>query len=211
MTKLIFASNLFEEQALIFVPVTNNWHPPSACIWADDEVQMPGKVSIKTPYNNLDDFFCKNLSVPRPDLQMHIQALQDLSHTRPPPTTSQLQNMIKLVSSMGPSPEDVIQLRNANIFSVLTTNGERRVTSIASEWAIVDRLEYGSAFSGQLNMLDYTLKEVRSCSNFLLALDLRRRHLSELVEEKTTVREGFFDSDLTRMFRTKAYALFRQV
>lgn len=114
-----------------------------------------------------------------------------------------------LISSMGPTINDVADLRRANIFSVVTTNGQKTFTNTTADFAIVDRSEYGSAFAGKIRMLDYSIEEVRACRSFLLSLDLKRRHLSELVEETTTVRDGAINTELSQSFRMKAYALFR--
>ncbi|KAF4628320.1 hypothetical protein G7Y89_g9830 [Cudoniella acicularis] len=149
------------------------------------------------------------LGVQKPNLEMHVQALKELARSQPPPSTSEIKRMIMLISSMDPDADDVTELRRSNIFSVKLTNGQKKFTDSSSDFAIGDRAEYGSAFAGKIRILDYSIEEVRACRSLLLALDLKSRHLSELVEEKTTVEDGEIDNELSQSFRLKAYALFR--
>lgn len=200
---------LFEEDRLIFVPSQNTWDSPSSCIWVEDQIGIPQKVSIKTSYANLENFFCKMLGVPKPDLKVLVQMLVEFSKIRPFPPISKFKPIIMHISSLGPTARDLEDLKMAYIFSVTMTNGKRGASNINASFAIIDRLEYGSAFKGQLEMLDYSIEEVHACRNFLLALDPKRKYLSELVEERTTVRDGAIDTKLSHSFRMKANALLR--
>jgi hypothetical protein len=193
----------------VFVPSQNTWHPPSSCIWADEQIQIPRKAPIKTPYASLEDFFSRVLGIPKPNLDMYVQALKELAQIRPTPSALEIKLRVMLISSMGPTSDDVTDLRRARIFSVVTTNRERTFTDSTADFAIVDRSEYGSAFAGKIRILGYSIEEVRACRSLLLALGLKRRHLSEMVEETTTVRDGAIDTELSRSFRMKAHALFR--
>jgi hypothetical protein len=110
---------------------------------------------------------------------------------------------------MDPTTEDVAGLQRSKIFPVILRNGQTSFTDTTADFAIIDRSVYGSAFADRIRVLEYSIEEVRACRQLLLALGLKRRHLSELVEEKTTVRGGVINSELTQSFRLKAYALFR--
>ncbi|KFY15288.1 hypothetical protein V492_02105 [Pseudogymnoascus sp. VKM F-4246] len=199
----------FEKAGLVFVPSEGIWYPLSSCIWADNQVRIPRKTPIKSPYANLEDFFCRVLGIQKPDLRMHVQALQELARSQPPPSASEMKRTMMHISSMDPTAEDVTGLHRSNIFPVILTNGEKTFTNTTADFAIVDRPEYGSAFAGRIRILDYSVEEVRACRPLLLALGLKRSHLSELVEEKTTVQGGVINSELSQSFRLKAYALFR--
>ena len=191
------------------MPSQNSWHPPSTCIWADDQVHIPRKAPIKAHYPNLEDFFCRVLDIPKPDLGMHVQALKELAQNRPPPSASETKRMIILISSMDPTEEEVADLRRCNIFSVKTTNGQTTFTNTTADFAIADRLEYGFAFAGKIRILDYSIEEVRVSRSLLFALGLKRRLLSEMVEEETKVQDGAISTGLSSSFRQKSYALFR--
>ncbi|KAE8452297.1 hypothetical protein EG329_000997 [Mollisiaceae sp. DMI_Dod_QoI] len=199
----------FEESELLFLPSRNTWHPLSSCIWAEDQVRIPRKTSIKSHYASLDDFFCRILGIAKPNLEMNVQALKELAHSQPAASTSEIKRMIMFISSMGPTLDDVKDLRRSNIFPVKILNQQNSFTNALADFAIVDRSEYGSAFAGKIRILDYSIEEVRASRPLLLALGMRGKHLSELVEEETTVRDGAIDSELSQRFRSKAYALFR--
>ncbi|KAH8586657.1 hypothetical protein B0O99DRAFT_585566 [Bisporella sp. PMI_857] len=201
--------NIMEELELVYLPSENSWHPLSSCIWAGDHIRIPGKVAIKSHYSTLEDFFCRVLDVPKPSLEMHVQALKQLARTLPTPSASAIKQSIMLISSMDPTENDVKDLRRSRIFSVRTTSGQISFADSAADFAIVDRSEYGIAFAGKINLLDYSIAEVRACGSLLLALGLKRLHLSILVEETTKVQDGVISTNLTRNFRLKAYALFR--
>lgn len=140
---------------------------------------------------------------------MHVQGLKQLAQSQPPPSESDIKQAMMLISSMDPTRTDVKDLQTANVFSVKLTNGQKSFTNPKADFAIVDRAEYGSAFAGKIRILDYSIEEVRACRSLLLALDLKNRHLSELVEENTTVQDSVVSPELSRTFRTKAYGVFR--
>ncbi len=94
---------------------------------------------------------------------------------------------------MDPSTDNVKELLLCNIFSVKLTNGQRVFTNTTADFAINDRSEYGAAFAGKIRVLDYSIEEVRACRPLLLALGMKGRHLSEMVEEITTVQDGCFE------------------
>lgn len=193
----------------MFVPSQNTWYALASCIWADDQARIPGKAAIKTPYKSLEDFFCRMLGVQKPNLQMHVQALQALARNRPDQSAMEIRRMIKLISSLNPTTNSVTSLAKSNIFEVKLVSGTNAFTTAAADFAISDRAEYGDAFESKIRILDYSVQEVRQCSSFLLAMGLKDRHLSETVEEKTRVDNGVISNSLTMRFRQKAYALFR--
>jgi hypothetical protein len=124
---------------------------------------------------------------------MHIQALKELASHHPAPSAPEIKRMAILISSMDPSTDNVKELLLCNIFSVKLTNGQRVFTNTTADFAINDRSEYGAAFAGKIRVLDYSIEEVRACRPLLLALGMKGRHLSEMVEEITTVQDGCFE------------------
>lgn len=164
---------------------------------------------MKTPYGELQEFFCRILDVSKPDLSMHVQALKELALTRPSPSAKAVQERIKLISSMSPTVSNLQSLKRSKVFSVKITSGQLAFADSLADFAIPDRLEYRDAFSKKIQMLDYSLEDVRACRPFLLAMNLQRKHLSQLVEETTTVADSVIDNELTKNLREKSYALFR--
>ena len=88
-------------------------------------------------------------------------------------------------------------------------DGGIRLESIRTDFAIIDRIEYGVAFEGKVSVLNYTLEEVREYRSFLLPLGLGGRYMSKIIEEKSMVTGGDLHPRLSDEYRRKAYALFR--
>lgn len=198
----------FEDGELIFDPTRMTWHSRSACIWAEDRIRIPRKVSIATAYASLQDFFVRMLDIRKPNIAMHVQALKEMANK--PELIFEIKDTMKIISSMEPSADHLSDLRSSSIFPVNLPGGGGGMTSSLVDFAIIDRQDYDDMFEG-ITTLDFSPSEIRACRPFLLALGLGRRHMSELVEEKTTVDDGVKSLDLTKVFRSKAYALFRYV
>lgn len=201
---------MFEEEQLLFIPSQNTWCASSSCLWADEEVHIPGKYGIKNSYSHLRSFFFNILSVQEADLRMHVQALKQLSEE--PLTEStipKMKNKIILISSLHPTANDVVDLQESNIFCVILYNQTRTFANKNFDFAIADRAGYAAAFAGKISVLDFSIEEVRAARPLLLALGLEGKKLSELVKEETTVQDGSLILDLTQSLRSKAYAIFR--
>jgi hypothetical protein len=105
---------------------------------------------------------------------MHVQALKEMTQIRPTPSAWEIKRQVMLISSLGPTSDDVTDLRRARIFCVVLTNGRGIFTDSTADFAIVDRSEYGSAFDGKIRILDYSIEEVCACGSLVLALGLKR-------------------------------------
>lgn len=200
--------SLFETSQLVFVPLKNTWVKLSSCIWAEDETQIPGKEPLKSAYLGLEAFFHKLLGVPKPDIKMHVRGLLKLAGNHQP-SELEIKGLINVISAQNPMAGDVAELQGANIFFVKTEKGQKTRTNSAASFAIIDRLEYGAAFTGKISMLDYTVEEVNACKPLFHSLGMRKKYLSELVDEKMSVDDGVVSTKLTESFRSKAYAFVR--
>ena len=179
--------SLFETSELVFVPSKNTWVNLSSCIWAEEDTQIPEKEPLKTAYLELEPFFHKLLGLPKPDIKMHVQGLMKLARNQIPTSELEIKGLMNVISALDPMADDVAELKGANIFFVKTGKGEKTRTNSAASFAIVDRLEYGEAFAGKISMLDYTVEEVNACKPLFHSLGMKKKYLSELVEEKTSV------------------------
>jgi hypothetical protein len=109
---------------------------------------------------------------------------------------------------MDPKSGDLNTLRPVNVFPVRNGTGDVQPTSSRVEFAIVDKAEYIELFPS-LHTLDFTLEEVHRYGKFLKAMNLGKKYLSVLVQEKTHVTGGLLDPTLTEFLSIRAYALFR--
>lgn len=192
------------------MPLQEAWVPPSACIWADDSIQIPRKHSISIYYAPLEDFFHNTLGVKRPDVPMLVNAVQEMSTLQPPPV-DQLKDIFKAISEMTPANEYLMRLRFTNFLPVQLLNGRTKLVKPSADFFVVDRTGYGEAFEGKAVLLTLTPTEVHSCRSLLVGLGLQDRLMSKAVEEITTAGRGIANPGLTRNFQWKAYALFRYV
>lgn len=170
-------------------------------------MNIPGKFSIASPYGNLQDFFTRILGVAKPDIRMHVAALEKLGKGNC--NATQIKDSIKRISNAAPSVEDLKVLKNANIFYVKNASGNIARTNSLADFAIADRPEYEEAFRGKLAVLEFSFEEIRSCRAFLEAMQLGRKYMSKQVTEKTEVDGGEIAPVLTSNLRKKAKALIR--
>jgi hypothetical protein len=197
-----------EELDLVYCPKTLSWLPPSSCIWAEENIQLPGKVSLATSYREQESFFRKVLGVKKPSLEMHIRALIQKASDNPD-KESILQEM-RNVCALNPTPEALgTKLSDCDCFPVKHPSGEIEWLSCADTFVVVDRQEYGNMFRDEIATLDFSLEEVHSVKKFLLCLRLEPRFLSNAVTEETRVRDGLLHQELTNDLRRKSYAICR--
>ncbi|KAF2464794.1 uncharacterized protein BDR25DRAFT_380700 [Lindgomyces ingoldianus] len=197
----------FEENSLVFDPNKKCWHCPSSCVWADARIQLPGKLSLASTYEGHLNFFTRVLRIPKSSLAMHIVALTQKVLEQADKTTA-LQEMLN-ICALNPTSEALESLRNCECLPIKTQSGATEWHDCSTDFAIVDRREYGAMFEGKVRILDFSLEEVHSLQRFLFALGLGTRYISRLVEEKTYVQDNELDPQLTCDMRKKAYAIYR--
>ncbi|KAF2667223.1 hypothetical protein BT63DRAFT_481662 [Microthyrium microscopicum] len=200
--------NHFERAKLIYYPPNRSWHAPSDCVWADDTVSLPHKVSLSTAYKGLTSFFHKTLAIPKPSLDMHILALCQKALENP--EKSRILEEMRNICAL--QPTEVLlrsKLSDSKFLPIRNCAGDLTWASASSTYAIIDRREYGTVFAGKICLLDFTLEAVHSLRPFLSALGLQCRYLSALVKEETKVQEGLLDQYFTNDLRQKAYAICR--
>jgi hypothetical protein len=184
------------------------WHSPAICIWAEDRIQLPGKISLATTYKEHASFFRNILGLKKPSLEMHILALVEKSSDNPN-KESILQEM-RNICALDPKPENLQpKLSDCACFPVRKHSGEIEWLNSSKSFAIVDRAEYGQIFRDKIKTLDFSLEEVHSVSILLEGLKLETKYLSEAVTEETRVEGSVAHADLTRDLRRKAYAITR--
>ena len=79
------------------------------------------------------------------------------------------------------------------------------------EFAIVENTVHRDAFNNKINVLDFSLEEIRDTRPLLLAMGLEERFSSKLVKEVTDVKGGSQHRKMTRDLRIKSQAIVRYV
>jgi hypothetical protein len=202
----------FEDLKLVYNPKNKTWHAPSMCVWAEDRIRLPGKLSIATAYKGHQSFFKQILGINKPDLLMHIIALeQKVTDSLDKPDQGTVFEEMMNISALNPTPDALKRLGDCKCFPV-----RMPLPSNSIEWhnrlddfAIIDRRNYGEQFSGKIRMLNLSLEEVHSIRGFLDAMDLEKKYLSNAVTRKTSAEDGSLHRPLTENLRKKAYAICR--
>ena len=106
-----------------------------------------------------------------------------------------LQEMVN-ICAFDPTRDDLKRLDNCKCFPVRSQPGIVNCISRSTDFAIIDRREYGALFTEKLNMLDFTLEEVHSIRTFLNGMGLEERYLSKAVKPKTSAEGGSLNQEL---------------
>ncbi len=142
---------------------------------------------------------------------MFIEEIRRLANGAEAPSIQKMSELIKEISSREPTREALGILRACNILPIKGTDGQVSLKHAASRFAIVDRLQYGDLFRGEVPMLDFGLEDIHELRPFLLALNLEDRYMSRTVKEVSMTNASTLDPVLSRSMREKAYAIFRLV
>lgn len=119
-------------------------------------------------------------------------------------------NSLLNVSAVWPGSKQVTQAR---IFPVRLPSGEVRCLSKGSEFFVIDREPYRTAFERHVKLLNFTLADVAELGPFLQWTRLEDRYLSNCVKEVTSFGGGYARvvSDNQRQICNRAHALLRFV
>ena len=202
----------FEDSALVYIPKENSWRPPSQCVWVESNVTIPGKASIAGAYSLLETFFTTILNISQPTVEMYADSMK--AEAKGKPSSARIKETMRLICSLGVGKSDFSSLAKAKILPVKLANGVSAFTSASSkdeciDFVIVENIIHWNAFEGKIVVLDFSLEEIRDSRPLLLAMGLKGRFSSQLVEEVTDVRGGSQDHEMTRNLRSKSQAIVR--
>lgn len=155
--KITIYRSRFENEKLLYYPTTRSWHKPSSCIWAEDNIQLPNKISLATVYKGKKTFFTNVLGVPKPTLEDHILALKRKSTD---PHKDEIMLEIRNICAYAPRPTALDQLSDCKCLPVVYPDGQTDWVDRSGLFAIVDRLKYDELFRGRLTLLAFSLEEV---------------------------------------------------
>lgn len=200
-------SAYFEKEGLIYDVLSQVWVAPSMCLWSKD-AQVPGKSTISGQYENLKDLFVGVLKVKIPDLRLLVEELERIAQSSS--SIVDIKSLIWQINTFGPTIKDLSKLRELRIFPVRKVNEVLELRTRLERFSIIDRQPWANALEGEIDFLDFDLKEVRALEPFLTSMELKG-YLSENVIEKSSF-QGILpepSTKRTRDFRRRAYALSR--
>lgn len=209
-------SAAFENDALIFASsdAGPSWHKTSQCVWST-AARIRGKVSLNDDYEDLEELFVSFLGVQRVDLQMAVDALQEIGN-RQSASNEEVRESIWTVNALLQVATDSTSYSSSEeiikccIFPVSNPNGIITRASNAMSFFIVDREPLEAYFTAKVKLLAFSLNEVVRLRPFLLWACLEDRFLSNCVKEITSFN-GYAEkvSDPDREVRNRAYSLLR--
>ncbi len=202
----------FEANELIYLPKERAWCPPSRCVWANSDVRIPERASIADIYPSRKTFFTRELNVTEPTVEMYIRSL--IRESKGQSCASRMKETMITICRLGVEKADLSDLLNAEVLPIKLSGGASTFTSASSkdaskDFAIIENENHSRAFAGKLSVLDFSLKEIQDTRPFLVALGLKNRFSTKLVEKVTKVEGGSLDRELTRQFRRKSPFILR--
>lgn len=206
-----YGSNMFEQHSLIYVPTERSWYSPTSCVWASAP-RIGRQYGISASYAHLEYLFVGALLIQAPTTASYVEQLQMLAEEHPP-NVSEIKAAIGNINQLRPTNADLDGIRHLRCLPVKMTNGNTELANTASQFFIVDRIEYGIAFHGRVPILDFSLEDVRRLHFFLGGLGLEDRYMSLAIEEATTVEHPAPEPSarLTQQFRQKSRFFYRYV
>ncbi|RFU34079.1 hypothetical protein B7463_g2224, partial [Scytalidium lignicola] len=203
-------NNIFEDEVLIYVPSTNQWYPPSRCLWSSP-VPIEGMAVIGTDYpEGLTDFFLTHLRISPASLPTLVEALRTLGERRS--SVESIKEMIKAINRMDPTRQDLEPLATCNVLPIRrhASRGNIALGNFWETFAIIDNTKLSAIFWEHVDLLDFSLEEVHEMAPFLEGLGLQTKYLSRLCTIQTASGEdGVIDERLTREFTDRAYEILR--
>ncbi|KAF8857981.1 hypothetical protein BDZ45DRAFT_743799 [Acephala macrosclerotiorum] len=195
----------FEKDALIYDILGQNWTAPSACLWSKD-ARVPGKSTINGQYEDLKDLFVGVLKVKVPDLRLLVEEFKRVAQSSP--SINDIKSLIWQINTFAPTIKAALdKLRRSKIFPVRKANGTLGLRSRLARFSIIDHQPWADAFEGKLDVLDFSLKEVRTLEPFLSCMEVGG-YLSEVVIE-SPLSKAFFQNQVPKGLETCDDALMR--
>lgn len=147
------------------------------------------------------------LKVKIPNLSLLVQELKLVAQSSP--SIDDIKSLIWQINAFAPTIKDLAQLDEYKIIPVKCSNGTVELRTGLERFSIIDRQPWADAFEGKLDVVDFSLKEVRSLEPFLSCMS--GGYLSMVVIEKSSFEGSLPEPNpkRTRDLQRRAYALSR--
>ncbi|KAL2132354.1 hypothetical protein VTI74DRAFT_3925 [Chaetomium olivicolor] len=209
-------SQEFEDKGFIFAIKNglSGWYKTSECLWSST-TEIRGRVTLNDDYEDLKDFFVDRLGVSTLTLQM---VFDELLRTTPRTPVREVKHMLWAFNSLlqtEPVRPPSKRLLKARIFPVRCGDEAPVLESTRTDFALIDREHLAEKFRGKINVLDFTLEQVRQLQPFIEWAGLQPRYLSVAIKQITSrPPEGGRTRPISvpdRNLKWKAHALLRSV
>lgn len=108
------------------------------------------------------------LGVKEPDLTMFITELEQLA-LEPSQLVDVVKGLIKDISALNPHRDSLHEVLPLKAIPVKSTDGTVSLRHAFDTFVIVDHLEYGEIFKSEVDILDFTMEEVRQLQPLISA------------------------------------------
>ncbi|KAH8735731.1 hypothetical protein BGZ61DRAFT_84622 [Ilyonectria robusta] len=182
--------NTFATDALIYVEQNEykGWHRVPDCVWSS-ETEIQGKKISGSHYANLQEFFVDILGTETLSIELACDELVRLGSSTS--SVEQVKQQIWALNSFLANSDRYlanVRLIRSRIFPVRHPDGRIELTTMKTNFAIIDRTHLEDFFATRVKSLDFTLDETHRLRPFLLWLGLEGRFLSNLVKELTSFK-----------------------
>lgn len=183
----------------------------SDCVWSS-ETEIQGKKISGSHYANLQEFFVDILGTETLSLELVYDELVRLGSSTP--SVEQVKQQIWALNSFLANSNRYLakeRLIRSRIFPVRHPDGRIELTTMKTNFVIIDRTHLEDFFATRVKSLDFTLDETHRLHPFLQWLGLEGRFLSNLVKElssfKGSAKWHVFSPEYT--IPPRAHALYR--
>ncbi|CVK97556.1 uncharacterized protein FMAN_11584 [Fusarium mangiferae] len=177
----------FEESPPIFLKQQDGpkWYKTSDCLWSST-APIRGKVTLDETYEDLKALFVGKLGVKSLTMQMVYDELRQSPESSIEDIKVALFSFNDfLQSEIGNWDPEPIKI--AKIFPVVYPDGTTSLRSMDVEFAIADRDNLRSKFSGKIALLDFDLEDVHRLRPLFTWLKIQQRYPSTCVVERTGI------------------------
>ncbi|KAH7129049.1 hypothetical protein EDB81DRAFT_860037 [Dactylonectria macrodidyma] len=204
----------FQEESLVYVPENKTskpiWVPTEKCVWKG-EPWLTRSLRLEKLYPESEVLFRNYLLIENSGVK-HIMKEAEL--ILPGHTTAHISKIFLAFSKhllySNITTEQIDKLKGIAMFPIVTkpeTEPYEYLVSVNDEkpWLIADRPAFKDHFQYILPVLGLTVDTVLSIQNFLVALGLQTRLLSEVATSVTEAHGDIsFSQDLTQRYRARS-------
>ena len=209
--KSIANVNRFGLEDAIFVPTDPpRWTSARNCVWLGPSSFRQTAV-LSRYYSDYASLFVGYLGVKNARIGDVVEELLHVQNQ-----VSQAAVIKELLKSLnnffesGATHNDIDRLRRAAIIPIQNASGQvflANCNDTFPAWFVPDRERLRFSFSGKLNFLDFTTKEIEQLSALLEHLGLQHRYLAQNVSE-TTLAQGELRPDFSAQYTLRSKAEF---
>lgn len=208
-----FIRTEFEKNKLVYAH--RDWYAPTSCLWTCP-VQLEGTAVLQPLYKSLQSFFMTKLKSKNAEVGMLVQNLTRKLKEKESPSITDVKNLLLKIAEMvrseirdQTSDQPFEALKQVSFLPVRVGTEDPYLTDIHSDFAILDHLQYSELFASSARVLDFSQTETLQLHPLLTRLGLKKKCLSELVDEKPDAGSSAArDDNLREDFKARAYALY---